>query len=307
MSAQRPDPQFVTVLDRRMAYRLSEPDLSEPGLSAPGQSGRGRTVVFLHGNPTSSYLWRNIMPHVAPYARCLAPDLIGMGDSEKLEGGDPGRYDFETHRRFLDALFEQVLDPDEPIVFVLHDWGSALGFDWACRHPDRAAGFVYMEALVRSLTWEEWPERIRPLFEALRSEAGEELILEKNTFIERILPGSIQRDLSPAEMEAYRAPFPDAGEQRRVMLSWPRALPLGGSPPDVVGIIDTYAQWMASNHIPKLFINAEPGAILVGAQREYCRLWHNQTEITVPGIHFIQEDSADEIGAAISTFVQTLG
>ncbi|TDJ47492.1 MAG: haloalkane dehalogenase [Gammaproteobacteria bacterium] len=295
------DKQFVTVLDRRMAYCESG-----QGESGQGESGPGRTVVFLHGNPTSSYLWRNILPHVAPQAHCLAPDLIGMGDSEKLEGDDPGRYDFETHRRFLDGLLEQLLDRDRKIVFVVHDWGSALGFDWACRHPDRVAGFVYMEALVRSLTWNEWPEQIRPMFQALRGDAGEDMILDKNIFIERILPGSIQRQLSAAEMEAYRAPFPDAGEGRRVMLSWPRTLPLGGSPADVVGIIDTYAQWMASNHIPKLFINAEPGAILVGAQREFCRRWHNQTEITVPGIHFIQEDSADEIGIATVTFIQNL-
>ena len=202
MSDRLPAKQFETVLDRRMAYCQSGVGQSGVGQSDLGKSDHGRTVVFLHGNPTSSYLWRNIIPHIAPHARCLAPDLIGMGDSEKLEGGDPGRYDFETHRRFLDALLAQLLAPDEQVVFMLHDWGSALGFDWACRNPTRVAGFIYMEAFVRSLTWNEWPEQIRPLFEALRSDAGEDMILEKNIFIERILPGSIQRQLTAAEMEA---------------------------------------------------------------------------------------------------------
>lgn len=262
------------------------------------------TIVFLHGNPTSSYLWRNVMPHLAEAGRCLAPDLIGMGDSEKLEGGDASRYDFETHRRFVDALLE-ALDVGDDVVLVVHDWGSALGFDWACRHPERVAGLVYMEALVRPLSWDEWPEPSRPIFEALRSPVGEQLILEKNVFIERILTASIQRRLTDEEMAAYRAPFVTPGEDRRPMLSWPRALPLDGSPADVAGIVASYAEWMAHNHVPKLFINAEPGAILVGPQREFCRTWRNQTEVTVPGIHFVQEDSPDEIGAATASFVDT--
>lgn len=281
---------FVDVLDRRMACV---------------DAGAGRAIVFLHGNPTSSFLWRNVIPQVSDCGRCIAPDLIGMGDSEKLEGGDENRYDFETHRRFLDALLD-VLNIGDDVVLVVHDWGSALGFDWACRHPERVAGIVYMEALVRPLAWDEWPEPSRPIFEALRSPAGEKLILEKSIFIERILPASVQRDLSHAEMEAYRAPYTTPGEDRRPMLSWPRALPLGGSPEAVVGVVDSYAEWMSHNQVPKLFINAEPGAILIGAQREYCRAWHNQTEVTVPGIHFIQEDSPAEIGAAIAGFVQTL-
>ena len=240
-----PGKRFATVLDRRMAYLESRADTDT-------------TIVFLHGNPTSSYLWRNVMPHVAECGRCIAPDLIGMGDSEKLEGGDASRYNYETHRRFIDALLDDLAIGDR-VVLVLHDWGSALGFDWACRHPDRVAGIVYMEALVRPLTWDEWPEQSRPLFEALRSPAGENLILEKNVFIERILTASVQRDLTDGEMEAYRAPYLTPGEERRPMLSWPRTLPLGGSPADVVGIVDTYADWMSRNRIPKLFINAEPG------------------------------------------------
>lgn len=290
MTGVTQDKTFVDVLDRRMACV---------------DMGAGRAIVFLHGNPTSSFLWRNVIPRVSDCGRCIAPDLIGMGDSDKLEGGDENRYDFETHRRFLDTLLDTLNIGDE-VVLVVHDWGSALGFDWACRHPERVAGIVYMEALVRPLAWDEWPKQSRPIFEALRSPAGDKLILEKSIFIERILPASVQRDLSDAEMEAYRAPFATPGEERRPMLSWPRALPLGGAPADVIGIVDSYAAWMSHNQIPKLFINAEPGAILVGAQRDFCRAWHNQTEVTVPGIHFIQEDSPVEIGAAIAGFVQAL-
>lgn len=267
--------------------------------------GQGDPVLFLHGNPTSSYLWRNIMPHLADHARCIAPDLIGMGDSDKLSGADPDRYSYTVHRDFLDAMFD-ALDPGERVTLVLHDWGSALGFDWASRNPERIKGITYMEAIVRPMMWDEWPEPSRPLFQALRSNAGESLILEKNVFIERILPGSIQRKLTDQEMAAYRAPFEAPGEGRRVMLNWPRALPIGGEPADVVGIVAQYAQWMAGTDVPKLFINAEPGAILVGPQREFCRGWPNQTEVTVPGIHFIQEDSPNEIGHAIAAWYQTL-
>ena len=290
MSEAIPDKQFAPVLDRQMAYV---------------EQGSGQPIVFLHGNPTSSYLWRNVMPEVVSHGRCLAPDLIGMGDSDKLTGEDPDRYSFAMHQRYLDGLLDQLNLGDE-IVLVVHDWGSALGFDWARRHPDRIAGIVYMEAIVQPLNWSEWPEPSRPLFEALRSAEGERLILEKNVFIERILPASILRKLTDVEMDAYRAPFSESGETRRPLLSWPRDLPLGGEPADVVTVVKQYADWMAQNLIPKLFVNADPGAILVGAQREFCRRWPNQTEVTVPGIHFIQEDAPREIGGAIATFVVEL-
>lgn len=285
-----PAQKFTGVLDHRIAYR---------------ESGSGRAIAFLHGNPTSSFLWRNVIPHVAPHGRCIAPDLIGMGASDKLQGDDTDRYDFETHRRFMDGTLA-ALDVGSSVVLVLHDWGSALGFDWASRHPDRVAGIVYMEAIVRPLAWDEWPTQSQPIFRALRSPTGEALILDKNVFIERILPASIQRDLDDDEMSAYRAPFLTPGEERRPMLSWPRSLPFDGEPVHVADVCASYAEWMAHNQIPKLFINAEPGAILVGPQREFCRTWPNQTEVSVDGIHFIQEDSPAEIGAAIANFVQTL-
>jgi len=278
------DLQYIMVLGKRIAYR---------------ETGAGAPIVFLHGNPTSSYLWRNIMPGIAPLGRCIAPDLIGMGGSDKLDPLEPDRYRFICHRRYLDALLD-ALDVGDRITFVLHDWGSALGFDWARRHADRVAGIVYMEALIRPIDWDEWPAQSRPLFEAMRSAAGEELILEKNIFIERILPASILRKLSDEEMTAYREPFTSSGDNRMPMLTWPREIPINGEPADVVDIIGQYAEWLATSTIPKLFINAEPGAILVGAPRETCRQWPNQHEFTVPGIHFIQEDSADEIGTAIA-------
>jgi haloalkane dehalogenase len=276
------------------------------GLSmACREMGAGPPVVFLHGNPTSSYLWRNIMPAVADQARCVAPDLIGMGQSDKLPDAGPGSYRFVDHRRYLDALLEQLAIGDG-VTLVVHDWGSALGFDWAHRHPDRVRGIAYMEALVRPLRWAEWPEAGRGLFQAFRSPAGDALVLDKNTFVERVLPGSILRELSPEEMAAYRAPFAAAGEDRRPTLSWPRELPIDGEPADVVAIAADYADWLAHSEIPKLFINAEPGAILTGPQREFCRSWPNQTEVSVPGLHFIQEDASPEIGAAIADWLRQL-
>ena len=276
----------VQVLDTEMAYV---------------DTGRGNPVVFLHGNPTSSYLWRNIIPHVAPGHRCLAPDLIGMGDSGKAPSGS---YRFVEHARYLDAWFDAVpLTRD--VTLVVHDWGSALGFHWARRYPDRVRGLVYMEALVRPVTWEEWPDAARKIFRAMRSPAGEEMVLQKNVFVERILPASVLRGLTEDEMTVYRRPYREPGESRRPTLTWPREIPVAGEPPDVVAIADAYARWLSQSDVPKLFVNAEPGTILTGAQREFCRRWPNQQEVTVRGSHFIQEDSPTEIGQAIASFLRT--
>jgi haloalkane dehalogenase len=262
-------------------------------------TGRGDPVVFLHGNPTSSYLWRNIIPHVESHGRCLAPDLVGMGDS----GGAPaGSYRFVDHARYLDGWLDTV-EPGGRVTLVMHDWGSALGFHWAHRHPERVRALVYMEALVRPMTWEEWPETARKIFQAMRSLAGEEMVLQKNVFVERILPASVLRGLSEEEMAVYRRPYREPGESRRPTLTWPREIPVGGEPVDVVAIVDSYARWLAESPIPKLFVNADPGTILTGAQREFCRRWPNQQEVTVKGSHFIQEDSPAEIGGAIAAFV----
>jgi len=257
--------------------------------------------LLLHGNPTSSNLWRGVIPHLTSLGRCVAPDLIGMGDSDKLPDSGPDRYTFVEHRRYLDALLEG-LELGDRVVLVIHDWGSALGFDWARRNPERVAGIAYMEAVIRPVTWEEWPEVARAVFQRLRSPMGEELILENNFFIERILPASILRDLSEEEMDEYRRPFAEPGEGRRPTLTWPRQIPVDGEPADVVEIVTDYGEWLASAPLPKLFVNAEPGSILVGSPRETCRAWPNQTEVTVPGVHFIQEDSADEIGEAIAAW-----
>lgn len=263
--------------------------------------GEGDPIVFLHGNPTSSYLWRNIMPHLAGQGRCIAPDLIGMGHSDKLESSGAGSYRFVEHRRYLDGFLDAVGVTDA-VTLVIHDWGSALGFDWAHRHPDAVRGIAYMEGIVRPVTTEEWPESARNIFEAMRSPAGEEMVLEKNVFVERILPASILRPLSDEEMDEYRAPYVEPGESRRPTLTWPREIPIDGQPADVTEIVADYAAWLEGADVPKLFINADPGTILIGAQREYCRSWPNQTEVTVPGLHFIQEDSPDEIGAAIAAW-----
>ena len=260
-------------------------------------TGAGEPVVFLHGNPTSSYLWRNVIPHVEGVGRCLAPDLVGMGDS----GAAPdGSYRFVDHARYLDAWFEALGLTN--VTLVVHDWGSALGFYWAYRHPERVRGIAYMEAVVRPLTWEEWRDESRQIFQDLRSEAGEEMVLEKNLFIEGILPSAVLRDLTEEEMNVYRRPYLEPGESRRPTLTWPRELPINGEPEDVVSIVDDYSKWLAQSDVPKLFVNAEPGAILTGSQREFCRTWPNQEEVTVRGAHFVQEDSPHEIGEAVATF-----
>ena len=271
------------------------------------EMGEGAPIVYLHGNPTSSYLWRNVMPHTEGLGRSIAIDLIGMGDSDRLEDSGPGRYRFVEHREYLDAALDALgVTAAGNVVLVVHDWGSALGFDWANRHRDKVRGLAYMEALVRPVTWEEWPEAPRRVFQGFRSEAGEGMVIEKNVFVERVLPGSILRDLAPEEMEAYRRPFREPGESRRPTLTWPREIPIEGEPADVTAIVGGYAAWLAECEAPKLFVNAEPGAILVGAQREFCRGWKNQTEVTVEGSHFLQEDSPHEIGEAIAAFVRRL-
>ena len=265
-------------------------------------TGAGDPIVFLHGNPTSSYLWRNIITHLKPYGRCLAPDLMGMGDS----GNSPNSsYRFTDHSSVLDSWFDAV-SLTRNVTLVVHDWGSALGFHWAKRNPERVKGIVYMEAIVRPVTWEEWPEASRKLFQGFRSPAGEEIIIERNVFVERVLPGSVLRKLTEEEMEVYRRPYVKGGESRRPTLTWPREIPIEGEPPDVVQIVKEYAEWLSSSTMPKLFINADPGAILVGSQREFCRSWPNQKEISVPGQHFIQEDSPNEIGLAIADWYQTI-
>ncbi len=263
----------------------------------------GFEIVFLHGNPTSSYLWRNVIPHVGQLGRCYAPDLMGMGDS----GPTPNNsYRFVDHSVTLDGWFN-ALDLKE-VIIVGHDWGGALGFYWAQRNRDRLAGIVYMETIVKPLTWADWPESSRKLFEGLRAPVGEQLVLDKNVFVDRVLPASVLRDLNAEEMRRYRKPYVEPGESRRPTLTWPREIPIDGEPADVHAIVDGYGKWLSEDaDVAKLFINADPGSILVGSQREFCRSWPNQSEVTVPGRHFIQEDAPAEIGQAIKSFIGSLG
>ena len=289
ISAEFPfEKRRVDVLGKSMAYV---------------EAGTGDPIVFLHGNPTSSYLWRNVLPHLVGLGRCVAPDLIGMGDSDKLNRSGPGSYSFVEHRRHLDALFD-ALGIGDRVTLVVHDWGSALGFDWANRHRGAVAGIAYMEAIVRPLTWDEWPDAARAVFQGFRSEAGEAMILDKNLFVERVLPGSIMRTLTDAEMAEYRRPFAEPGEGRRPTLIWPRQIPIDGEPPDVTSIVAEYSAWLSNSDLPKLLVVAEPGAILRGAPLDYCRTWPSQREVTVTGNHFLQEDSPDEIGRAIAAWIR---
>ncbi len=269
------------------------------------EMGSGDPIIFQHGNPTSSYLWRNIMPGLQHLGRCIAIDLVGMGDSEKLENSGPDRYTFIEHYGYFEGVLE-ALGVTDNVTLVVHDWGSALGFHWANCHRDAVKAICYMEAIVRPVSWDEFPALARGVFQGFRSEAGEGMVLEKNIFVERVLPGSIIRDLSDEEMAEYRRPFLEAGEDRRPTLTWPRQIPIDGEPEDVVAIADDYAKWLSSCDVPKLFINAEPGALVQGATRDFCRTWPNQEEVTVAGRHFIQEDSPAEITRAIADWLQRI-
>jgi haloalkane dehalogenase len=281
--------QFLEVNGKRMAY-IDE--------------GQGDAIVFQHGNPSSSYLWRNVMPHLKGHGRLIACDLIGMGDSEKLSRSAPDSYNYDEQREFLFALWDK-LNLGDRVVLVIHDWGSALGFDWARQHPDRVQGIAYMEAIIAPMLWSDWSEQMRPTFQGFRSDLGETMVLDQNLFVETAIHSTL-RKLSEAEKAEWRRPFLNAGEDRRPTLSWPRNLPIDGTPAPIVSRVQHYSEFMAKSPIPKLFINGEPGAILTGRLRELCRTWPNQTEVTVPGVHFLQEDSPKAIGEALSTFVRSL-
>jgi haloalkane dehalogenase len=259
--------------------------------------GAGDPIVFLHGNPTPSYLWRNIVPYLLPFGRCLAPDYVGMGYS----GTPPnGSYRFVNHQRYLDAWFER-LELTRNVILIVHDWGSALGFDWARRHPERVKAIVYMEGIVRPFrSWDEWPEVTRAFFQAQRTPAGDDLILQKNLFIEYLLP---LRHSPDDALAVYRRYFAIPGPARMPMLAWTRELPIAGEPEDVVGIVDSYAKWLSESDLPKLFIDADPGGFLIGAQREFCRAWPNQETVVMKGAHFLQEEAPDEVGQAAARFV----
>jgi len=291
ISTKKLDKNFATVQGKQMAY---------------AEMGEGVPIWFQHGNPTSSYLWRNIMPYAAGLGRCIAPDLIGMGDSDKLEPSGPDRYTYGEHRDYLFGLIDQLI-PEGPVHLVVHDWGSALGFNWAMNNPGRVASITYMEAIVAPIpTWDDFPEVVRPIFQGFRSPAGEEMVLDQNVFVEMVLPGAILRDMTDVEMAVYREPFINPGEDRRPTLTWPRQIPLEGEPADVVEIVSQYGAFMAQTDIPKLFVNAEPGALIAGPVRELCRTWKNQQEITVQGSHFIQEDAPHQIGEALRDFIKSI-
>ena len=289
ISDQEIEKKTVKVLGKNMAYV---------------EKGEGDPIIFQHGNPTSSYLWRNIIPHLENHGKCIAIDLIGMGDSDKLEDEGDNTYSYHVHKKYFDACLKELGVKDD-ITFVIHDWGSALGFDWAYDNKNNVKGICYMEAIVKTISWEDWPEDGKSIFQGFRSEAGEDLILKKNLFIEGVLPGAIIRNLSNKEMEVYRKPFLKEIE-RRPTLDWPRQIPIDNKPEEVCNIVEDYSLWMSINEIPKLFINANPGSILRGEQREFCRKWKNQQEVTVKGSHFIQEDSPEDIGQAVSSWYQKI-
>lgn len=269
------------------------------------QAGKGDPIVLLHGNPTSSFLWRRVIPEISEFGMCIAPDLIGMGDSAQIASG-PDAYRFRDHRDYLEGLLS-VLGIGSNVTLVGHDWGGPLLFDWGRRNADAVKAVVYMETIVTPFRTDDWPEASRSIFAAMRSDAGEEIILNKNVFVERILPASVLTPLTDEVMDEYRRPYREAGESRRPTLTWPREIPIDGEPADVHEIVAKNEAWLQGPSVPKLFVNAEPGAILTGHVREVCRKWENQVEVTVAGSHFIQEDSGAEVGQAIAGFLRTLG
>ncbi len=268
------------------------------------EHGSGDPIVLLHGNPTSSYLWRDVIPELSGLGRCIAPDLIGMGDSARIDSG-PGAYGFETHAKFLEALFE-VLDIDDSVTLVGHDWGGPLLFEWGRKNPEAVKGVAYMETIVTPVTWDDWPESSRRVFQGMRSDAGEEIVLEKNVFVERILPASVLEPLPDEVMDIYRKPYLQPGESRRPTLTWPREIPIDGEPADMVRVIEANEAWLSGEEVPKLFVNADPGSIMGDRVRERVRAWPSQTEVTVPGVHFVQEDSGAQIGRAIADWLRSL-
>lgn len=289
ISVREPEKKNINVLGKKMTYV---------------DKGEGDPIIFQHGNPASSYLWRNIIPYLENQGRCIAIDLIGMGDSDKLTDNGNNTYSYHIQKQYFDKCLEE-LEIKENITFVIHDWGSALGFNWAYEHQESVKGICYMEAIVKKISWEDWPKDAKSIFQGFRSDAGEDLILKKNLFIEGVLPNAIIRHLTETEMDIYRKPFLKEID-RRPTLDWPRQIPINNEPEDVCKIVDDYSSWMSINEIPKLFINADPGSILTGKQREFCRKWKNQQELTVKGNHFIQEDSPNEIGEAISKWYRNL-
>ena len=289
ISVREPEKKNINVLGKKMTYV---------------DKGEGDPIIFQHGNPASSYLWRNIIPYLENQGRCIAIDLIGMGDSDKLTDNGNNTYSYHIQKQYFDKCLEE-LEIKENITFVIHDWGSALGFNWAYEHQESVKGICYMEAIVKKISWEDWPKDAKSIFQGFRSDAGEDLILKKKLFIEGVLPNAIIRNLTETEMDIYRKPFLKEID-RRPTLDWPRQIPINNEPEDVCKIVDDYSSWMSINEIPKLFINADPGSILTGKQREFCRKWKNQQELTVKGNHFIQEDSPNEIGEAISKWYRNL-
>ena len=269
------------------------------------EAGKGAPIVLLHGNPTYSYIWRNVIPHLSSLGHCIAPDLIGMGQSDKLPSSGPERYRYPEQRAYLFDLFD-ALGATEGVVLILHDWGAALGFEWARRHPDAVRGIAYLEPLLMPLTWDLFPPPAVEAFKAMRSPQGEQMCLQENFFVEQVIPMAVMRDLSPEELAAYRKPYGEPGEGRRPTLTWPREIPVEGEPAEVAEILEANCAWLAESEVPKLFIRADPGMMVTGPVAERCRGFPNQTEVVVRGAHYAQEDSPDEIGKAIAAWLKAL-
>lgn len=292
----------MTAISAENPYVYRTVDVLDSSMAHIDTGGDGPVVVFLHGNPTTSYLWRNVLPHVEAVARCVAPDLPGFGRSGAMPSGS---YRYPDYIRYLDAWFEAVL-PTESVTLVVHDWGAALGFDWARRHPDRVDAICYGEAMVQPRRITDLPEAYRERFIYMRSEAGFAEAVSQNYFINSVFANGIIRDLTEPEFDEYARRF-TTPEAIVPTVRFPCEIAFDGEPADNAQIIQAYADWLSASPAPKLFINTTEGHALVGRNVEFCRTWKNQTEVTVVGRHYYQEDSPHEVGRAIAAWLADLG
>ncbi len=290
-STMRYDKRSVTVHGKRMAY--------------VDTGGDGDSIVFLHGNITQSYMWRNIIPHVEPLARCIAVDNIGQGDSAKLDDSGPGSYRLREHQRYIDGFLEQV-DPGDRVTLMMHDWGVQLGLGWGNRNRHRLKGIAHMQGLMGNLNWDFWNQEVSAVMKRLRTDDGEDLVLNQNLFVEKVLPAMVIRDLPAEVWDEYRRPYRNPGEDRRPSLTWPREIPVEGEPADVLSVIENNNRWLAGSPIPKLYIHVRPETVIKGHVLEHVRSFPHQTEVSVQGLHYVQEDSPHEIGAALADWYRRL-
>jgi len=283
MTTTTNESKFLEVLDSKIHYL---------------DQGEGTPFLFLHGNPTSNYLWRNIIPHVVPLGRIVAPDLIGMGKSGKPDID----YTFADHYRYMDAFIKEL--ELQNVILVIHDWGSALGFNYAMQNPDNVKGIVFMEALYQPSSWKNFPSSAYLIFKLFRNPImGKLMIMNRNFFVEKVLPKFTVRQLTKEEMDHYRQPYPDK-KSRKPLYVWPNQIPIDGKPRETYDVVTQYNKFLQESEIPKLLLWAKPGAIITEQAVEWIKSHFKNLEDNYIGksLHYVQEDQPDAIGKAIKSW-----